>query len=189
MQATTSAQQNTSGTGTTATLAFPSNVPPRILLSLRFTFSHPQSLMISDNQSDSFVQIGSAVSAGQFTLYVYRVASAVGGATTISVSGGGNTGTYIMAAELQDITGVDTGGSSHNTNFTQNSASSFFSTGGVTTTNALDFIISIAICGCICIPRTERRSCATSHQFFRDNRRPRRFFCQQHRHIQCHDRH
>ena len=147
VQATTSAQQGTSGTGTTATLAFASNVTAANTLIAVVYVSHPQSLTISDNQSDSFVQIGSAVSAGQFTLYVYRVASAVGGATTISVSGGGNTGTYIMAAELQDITGVDTGGSSHNTNFTQNNGSSFFSTGGVTTTNALDFIISIAICG------------------------------------------
>lgn len=146
VQATTSAQQGTSGSSTTASLAFASNVTATNFLIVAVYVSHPQSLNISDTQSDTFVQIGSPVSAGQFTLYIYYVASAVGGATTINVTGGGNTGTYIMAAELQDITGIDTGGASHNTNFTQSSGSSFFSTGGVTTTHALDFIFSVAIC-------------------------------------------
>ena len=146
VQATTSAQQGTSGTGATASLAFPNNVTAANTLVIAVYVSHPGSISITDTQSDTIVQIGALVASGQFGLYLYRVASAVGGATTINVTGGGSTGTYIMAAELSDITGIDTGGSSHNTNFTAASGSSFFSTGGVTTTNALDFILSVAIC-------------------------------------------
>jgi hypothetical protein len=156
-------QTATSGTpasANTASVALPAAVTAGHQLLVAVYVSHPQTIAISDTPGDTFVSVLSngkgghqapssgdsrfnCVFSGQFTLYLFFVASAVGGATTISVSGGGNTGTYIAAAELNDITGLDTGAASTNSNQASGSSGGSFSTGGITSTNALDIIISV----------------------------------------------
>lgn len=150
---------STVGTGQTASVTLPAAVTATNQLLVVVFVSHPQTIAISDNVSDTFVSVLSSgkgghqapssgdsrfnsVFAGQFTMYMFYVSSAVGGSTTISVSGGGNTGTYIAAAELTDTTGLDTGGTAINSNSAQSSGGGFFATGGITTTNAQDLIIS-----------------------------------------------
>jgi hypothetical protein len=145
VQSTTSTA-GTIGQGQTASLTMPSNVTANNSLVVAIYVSHPHSLMISDTQSNTYVNVlGSAKPPqwGSFVLYLYIVESANAGATTINVTGGGSTGTYMAAAELSDITGLDAGGSSVNSNESQGNGSSFFTTGGITTTNPNDLILTI----------------------------------------------
>lgn len=142
-------QSNTStngavSTGSTASLTFPSNVTPGNFLVVAVMVSHPQSIAIADTPGDTFVRvISSKVEVGTWEIYMYIVTSAVGGATTVNVTNGGKNGTYIAMAELADISGVDAGGSSSNYNTSNNTGGTYFTTGGVTTTNPNDFIISL----------------------------------------------
>ena len=151
------------GSGTTASVTFPAAVTANNQLLVAVYVSHPQVLSVTDTNGgspDTFVSVLSngkgghqppnsgdsnfdCVYQGQFTLYLYFVAAAVGGTTTINVSGGGLSGTYIAAIELNDVTGLDTGGSAINSNSTGSNAGGFFTTGGVTSTNAQDIIFSI----------------------------------------------
>ena len=143
VQSTTSTA-GTVGTGTTASVTFPTAVTPGNQLLVAVYVSHPQSLSITDTAGDSFGSSLKTISSGQFTLYLFFVQSAVGGTTTINVTGGGNTGTYIAAAELTDFTGKDINANAFKSNSTSGSGGGFFTTGGVTTTNATDFIVSVA---------------------------------------------
>ena len=135
---------STVGTGTTASVTFPNAVTASNQLLVAVYVSHPQSLSITDTAGDSFGSSLKTVASGQFQLYLFFVASAVGGATTINVTGGGNSGTYIAAAELTDLTGKDSGPLAFADNYASQSGGGFFTTGGVTTTNPTDFIVSTA---------------------------------------------
>jgi hypothetical protein len=156
-------QTVTSGTpasANTASVTFPASVTAGHQLLVAVYVSHPQDINITDTVSDTFVSVLSSgkgghqapnagdsrfncVFSGQFTLYLFFVASTVGGVTTVNVANGGNSGTYIAAAELSDITGLDTGSQSTNSNQASGSAGGSFATGGITTTNALDIILSV----------------------------------------------
>jgi hypothetical protein len=159
VQAITSTS-STVGTGTSASVTMPAAVTAGNQLLVAVYVSHPQVINVADSVSDTFVSVLSngkgghqppnsgdsnydCVYQGQFTLYLFFVASAVGGTTTINVTGGGLSGTYIAAAELSDLTGLDTGGSAINSNATGSNAGGFFTTGGITTTNADDIIFSV----------------------------------------------
>lgn len=141
-----------------ASVTFVSPVTAGNMLIVAIYVSHPQVLSITDTVSDVFVSgltaghggsnpggsgetRNNAVSSGQFSMYLYYVVSAVGGNTTINVTGGGNTGTYIAAAELQDLTGADT--PNFNSNAVASSASTTFTTGGINTSNATDIIFTV----------------------------------------------
>lgn len=141
-----------------ASVTFNSPVTPGNLLVVCVYVSHPQVINISDNVADVFVSglsLGhggsnpgdsgetrnNAVSAGQFSMYLFYVVSAVGGNTTISVSGGGNSGTFIAAAELTSLNGAD--GSNFNSGVSRLSSASTFTTGGINTANAADVILTI----------------------------------------------
>lgn len=148
------------GTGTSASVTLPAAVTANNQLLVAVYVSHPQVIAITDTVSDTFVSVLSngkgghqapssgdsrfnCINSGQFVMYLFIVTAAAGGATTINVTGGGNSGTYIAAAELTDITGLDTGSTAINSNSASASAGSFFATGGITTTNAQDLIVSI----------------------------------------------
>lgn len=132
----------TVGTGATASVQLPQAVTANNVLLVVVLVSHPGSISISGN-SNTYASLKTST-AGQFQLYLYWVASANSGMTTISVTGGGSTGTYIAAAEMSELTGKDTGANAFAANFTQSSASSFFPSGGATTTNAQDIILTVA---------------------------------------------
>ena len=142
----------------TASVTFPASVTAGHILLVGVLVSHPQVLSITDTVSDTFVSVltqnhggfqppssgdsrYNSVSAGQYTLYLYYVQSAVGGTTTINVTGGGNTGTFIVAAEMQSLIGLD--GTSTNSNSAIASGGTSFTTGGVQTVNAKDVVISL----------------------------------------------
>src|SRR5271168_1421760 len=154
---------STVGSGTTASVTFTNAVTANNQLLVVVFVSHPQTIAIADTNGgspDTFVSVLSSgkgghqapnsgdsrfncVFSGQFTMYAFIVTAAVGGTTTINVTGGGTTGTYIAAVELSDTAGLDTGAAAINSNSASANDGSFFSTGGITTTNADDLIFSI----------------------------------------------
>ena len=148
----------TPASGTTASVTFGANTTNGNVIMLVIYVSHPQVLAISDTQSNTYVSGLSAghgghvppgsgdsrtnsISSGQFTMYLYYALNITGGACTISVTGGGNTGTYLAAAELTDITSADD--SSFNSNAATASGGSTFQTGGINNTNARDILLTV----------------------------------------------
>ena len=146
-----------SGT-TTATVTFGNPVANGNTILVVVLSSHPQVIAVTDSNSATYssgLTLGhggtnpgssgetrnNAVSQGQFSMYLYYTTLAAGGPTTISVTGGGNSGTFIIAAEMANLGGNDS--TSFNSNATANGNSSTFTTGGITTANASDVIVTI----------------------------------------------
>lgn len=146
-----------SGT-TTASVTFGNPVQNGNAILVAVLSSHPQVISVTDTASDTFssgLTLGhggtnpgssgetrnNAVSQGQFSLYLYYCSSSAGGPITVNVTGGGNSGTFIIAAEMANLGGNDS--TSFNSNSTANGNSSSFTTGGITTANASDVIVTI----------------------------------------------
>lgn len=100
----------------------------------------PGTLTVTDSSGDSPTLLRKQTTHN-FALYLYYVLSATAGAATISVTGGGTAATWLGIAEISPQTATD--GSTGN--FILNTASPFFLTGSLTTTNAQDILITFAM--------------------------------------------
>lgn len=103
---------------------------------------------VTDNQGNTYTAVSpSPTSGSQVNVYTYEVSlfyvrSAAAGTTTISISNAGPIGTFALVAEFGDQAGLD---GSVVANLVTSGGASFFSTGGVTTTNATDLVISFNV--------------------------------------------
>lgn len=139
----TAQSQNSS---TSVSAVFPSNVTATstklifIASSNKPSSGTPGTPTVTDSSGNTPTLLAhTAVS--NIAIFMYYVLSATAGATTISVTGGGNQATWIGVAEMENQTATD--GSA--TNKAQSSSSVLFNTGSLTTTNAVDILVSYAL--------------------------------------------
>lgn len=142
----------------TASVTFTSPVTAGDMIMVIIYVSHPQVISVTDTNGNTYTQMlslghggtnpgssgetrNNAVSSGQFSMYGYFAANANAGATTINISGGGTTGTYVAACEIQNVSAADSTNFNSNASTASNAAS--FTTGGINTANATDFILTV----------------------------------------------
>lgn len=131
---------------TTASVAFPANVTATdtklvfVALSNSPSSGTPGAPTMTDSSGDTLTLLASK-SVSNISIFFYYKLSATAGATTISLTGGGNQASWIGIAEIANQTAVDT----HASNSAQMSSSVIFTTGQVTTTNTPDVLTSFAL--------------------------------------------
>lgn len=102
----------------------------------------PGSLSISDTQSNTWTLVNTA-SIDSWKIYMYTVRSAAAGLTTVNISGGGAQLTWMGVAEISDLTGLDQTA----TNTASDSYGGGFNSGLVSTTHALEMLVSFVMFG------------------------------------------
>ena len=100
----------------------------------------PSAPTMTDSTGDTLTLLTST-SVSNIAIFLYYKLSATSGATTISFTGGGNSATWLGICEISNQTALDVDSS----NKAQSTSSVIFTTGSVTTTNALDVLISYAL--------------------------------------------
>lgn len=137
---------NAQASGTSVSAAFASSVTATdtkiILVASSNSPSNgtPGTPSISDSSGDTPTLLAhTAVS--NIAFFLYYVLSATAGATTITVTSGGNQATWVGIAEIDHMTAIDV----HATNTAQRSTSVVVSGGSLTTTNALDVILTAGL--------------------------------------------
>lgn len=106
----------------------------------------PGTPTITDSSGDTPTLLTS-VAVSNIKILLYYVLSATSGATTITVSSGGNQATWVGIAEISNQTATD----GHAVNSAQRSTNVIFNTGEVTTTNAQDILATFA---CFTVPNS-----------------------------------
>lgn len=124
-------------------VAFPTTVTAGNTILVFVTTSNSVGSGIATPSLSGAVLVGpiSTNSTSNIGIFLYYRLSAAGSETAISFTGGGSQATWMGIAEIANQTAID----QSNTNRSVNTTSVLFSTGSVTTTNALDILISFAL--------------------------------------------
>ena len=104
----------------------------------------PGTVTVTDSSGDAPTLLLKQVTHN-FAIYLYYVLSATAGSTTISVTGGGTSGTWLGAVEIPHMTATDGDAGNQVQNASRGAGSATFLTGSVTTTNAQDILVTFAM--------------------------------------------
>lgn len=131
---------------TTSAAVFPANVTATdtklilVACSNRPSSGTPGTPTVTDSSTDAPILLAhTAVS--NIAIFLYYVLSATAGATTITVTNGGNQSTWVGIAEIANQTATD----GNATNKAQMSPNVVFGTGSVTTTGTQDILVTFAL--------------------------------------------